>query len=220
MTGHCRTQHFMDWICLSLGDPGHLLLLLLPFFFLFPLFFLLLPFLFFFFLFVILFFILFFLLLLSFLFFLLFSSSSTTTTYVCLGRVLGFNWQIYLTSLFVWLVGFRGVTTVFTVNFLTHQQYVILCACVDLINKFCTAWRDITFVMWQTMCDLICGEKKNLLDATLRFIELISRSTCFGHYYAHLQELETIHTVTACGTRHFACGWSLVWGGTVRYVFE
>jgi len=26
------------------------------------------------------------------------------------------------------------------------------------------------------------------------------RSTCFGHNYAHHQELETIQTFTACGT--------------------
>ena len=35
-------------------------------------------------------------------------------------------------------------------------------------------------------------EKKNQLDATEWFIVLITRSTCFGHFYAHHQELETI----------------------------
>jgi len=34
----------------------------------------------------------------------------------------------------------------------------------------------------------------------------------------HLQELETIQMVTACGTKHFACGWSLVWDGAVGHV--
>ena len=33
---------------------------------------------------------------------------------------------------------------------------------------------------------------KNQLDATERFIALIICSTCFGHLYAHHQELETI----------------------------
>ena len=37
-----------------------------------------------------------------------------------------------------------------------------------------------------------CVEKKNLLDATERFIALIICSTCFGHVYAHHQELKTI----------------------------
>ena len=34
--------------------------------------------------------------------------------------------------------------------------------------------------------------KENLLDATKWFITLIICSTCFGHLYAHHQELETI----------------------------
>ena len=46
---------------------------------------------------------------------------------------------------------------------------------------------------------LICREKSQL-DATQQFIELIIRSICFGHYYTHHQELETIQVVTACGT--------------------
>ena len=54
-------------------------------------------------------------------------------------------------------------------------------------------------------------------DATRWFIELINCSTCFGHYYAHLQELETIQMVTACGMKHFVCSWSLVWNGAVGY---
>jgi len=46
---------------------------------------------------------------------------------------------------------------------------------------------------------IVCREKGQL-DATQWFIELIIRSTCFGHYYAHHQELETMQMVTACGT--------------------
>ena len=38
----------------------------------------------------------------------------------------------------------------------------------------------------------ICVEKKNQLDATELFIALIICSTCFAHFYAHHQELETI----------------------------
>ena len=38
----------------------------------------------------------------------------------------------------------------------------------------------------------ICVEKKNQLDATKWFIAHIICSTCFGHFYAHHQELETI----------------------------
>ena len=38
----------------------------------------------------------------------------------------------------------------------------------------------------------ICVEKKTQLDATEWFIAHIICSTCFGHFYAHHQELETI----------------------------
>ena len=34
--------------------------------------------------------------------------------------------------------------------------------------------------------------EENQLDATELFIELIICSTCFGHFYAHHQEFETI----------------------------
>ena len=37
-----------------------------------------------------------------------------------------------------------------------------------------------------------CVEKKNQLDVTECFIALMIRSTCFGDFYAHHQELETI----------------------------
>jgi len=43
-------------------------------------------------------------------------------------------------------------------------------------------------------------KKEIELDATQWFIELMIRSTCFGHYYAHHQELDTIQIFTACGT--------------------
>ena len=62
--------------------------------------------------------------------------------------------------------------------------------------------------------------EKKQLNASQWFIELIIRSACLGHYYAHLQELENIQMFTACGTKHFVCGWSLVWDGAVGYVSE
>jgi len=60
----------------------------------------------------------------------------------------------------------------------------------------------------------IC-KKKIQLDATQRFIELIIRSTCLAHYFAHHQELETIQVITACGTWYFVESWScgLEWDG-------
>jgi hypothetical protein len=46
---------------------------------------------------------------------------------------------------------------------------------------------------------MICRVKIQL-DATQWFIELTILSTCFGHYYAHHQELETIQVITACSS--------------------
>jgi hypothetical protein len=45
------------------------------------------------------------------------------------------------------------------------------------------------------------------------FVELMIHSTCFGQYYAHFQELETIQMVTACGTKHCKGGETDISGG-------
>ena len=39
-------------------------------------------------------------------------------------------------------------------------------------------------------------KNKNQLDATYYIIVLLIGSTCFGHYYAHRQELATIKLIT------------------------
>ena len=49
---------------------------------------------------------------------------------------------------------------------------------------------NLMSVMFVYRC--ICVEKKNQLYATECFIALIICSKCFGHFYAHHQELETI----------------------------
>jgi len=46
-------------------------------------------------------------------------------------------------------------------------------------------------------CIVEDAKRKNQLDATQWFIELMIRSTCFRHYYAHHQELETVQMFTA-----------------------
>jgi len=53
-------------------------------------------------------------------------------------------------------------------------------------------------------------EIKCQLDATEVFIaDLIACSTCFGHHYAHHQELKSItHVVAACGI--WRCGSQVV----------
>ena len=56
--------------------------------------------------------------------------------------------------------------------------------------------KDISFIYKLDVClyvnPCMCVEKKNQLDATEWFIELIICSTRFGHFYAYHQVLETI----------------------------
>ena len=48
------------------------------------------------------------------------------------------------------------------------------------------------FDVWFVRASLYKCREENQLDATECFISLIICSTCFGHLYAHHQELETI----------------------------
>ena len=60
---------------------------------------------------------------------------------------------------------------------------------------------------------MFCVEKKNQLDVTECFIALTICSTCFGHFYAHHQELETIFVLLP----PMVCSaWLLVVGGQVH----
>jgi len=56
------------------------------------------------------------------------------------------------------------------------------------INKWC-------FAFCAVIGNCRCVEKINQLDATEWFIALIICSTCFGHFYAHHQELEIIYVL-------------------------
>ena len=60
----------------------------------------------------------------------------------------------------------------------------------------------------------ICVEKKNQLDATECFIALMICLTCFGHFYAHHQELETICVLLP--PMVWCSAWLLVVGGQVQ----
>jgi len=66
--------------------------------------------------------------------------------------------------------------------------------CKKLSNLFFCDFRSGT--LYNFLClsvhRCICVKKKNQLHATEWFIALIICSTCFGHFYAHHQELETI----------------------------
>jgi len=52
----------------------------------------------------------------------------------------------------------------------------------------------------------ICNWRiKNQLDATYYFIVLLIGSTCFGHYYAHHQELATVMLITTLVVSFLVC---------------
>ena len=55
--------------------------------------------------------------------------------------------------------------------------------------------------------------EQNQLDATECFIALMICSTCFGHSYAHHQELDTIHVLLP----HMVCN-ALVAGGYASWL--
>jgi len=48
-------------------------------------------------------------------------------------------------------------------------------------------------------------KNKNQLDATYYFIVLLRGLRCFGHYYAHHQELETIMLITTLVVSFLVC---------------
>jgi len=64
------------------------------------------------------------------------------------------------------------------------------------------------YTLKKAICE--CVEKKNQLDATEWFIALIIWSKCFGHFYAHHQELETICVLVP---PMVGSAWLLVVGG-------
>ena len=48
-------------------------------------------------------------------------------------------------------------------------------------------------------------KNKNQLDVTYYFIVLLTGSTCFGHYYAHRQELATMMLITKLVVSFLVC---------------
>ena len=73
---------------------------------------------------------------------------------------------------------------------------------------FCTLTNKCTIWCMFVRASLYKRREENQLDATECFIALIICSTCFGHLYAHHQELETILVLLP----HMVCD-ALVAGG-------
>ena len=66
---------------------------------------------------------------------------------------------------------------------------------------------NICYLLWCLLdrASLWQLKNKNQVDATYYFIVLLSGSTCFGHYYAHHQELATIMLITTLVVSFLVC---------------
>ena len=69
--------------------------------------------------------------------------------------------------------------------------------------------RFILNVRLQTFAQYEESETNSMLHNGL--LDLMNRSTCFGHYYAHRQELATIQMVPQRVAPHLGYGRLLVW---------
>ena len=65
---------------------------------------------------------------------------------------------------------------------------------LQLIYFFCSC--PLYFLPNYFLHTLLYLKNKNQIDATCYFIALLIGSICFGHYYAHHQELTTIMLIT------------------------
>jgi hypothetical protein len=75
-------------------------------------------------------------------------------------------------------------------------------------EEFYMSVNSTVFMWYACVCaSSMYVEKKNQLDVTWWFIVLMNCCTCFGHSYAHHQELETI-PVLMCGAWCQRCWWS------------
>ena len=94
------------------------------------------------------------------------------------------------------------------------QPYIHIVTCIKFICTLSSPASPYSHKIWHLRNrEFFCVEKKNQLDVTECFIALMIRSTCFGHFYAHHQELEAIYVLLP----PMVCSaWLLVVGGQVQ----
>jgi len=93
------------------------------------------------------------------------------------------------------------------------EKRLLVASCLSVrssvhMKQLGSHWSDFHEIWFDVClpCVVVIWEEENQLDATQSFIELVICSTCFGHVYAHHQELATILLVW-----HVACdSWLLV----------
>ena len=104
---------------------------------------------------------------------------------------------------------FVGVYLCFSTHFSDVTRNLRLCFfnTFSLLLTLRREFKTLMLVTYQPFLGIKNGEnnttryeERDQIDATQQCIELVIRSTCFEHHYAHHQELETIQIFTACGT--------------------
>jgi len=71
------------------------------------------------------------------------------------------------------------------------------------VGNVCIFMFKVTFT--EHMKDCLVLKIRNQLDATCYIIVLLIGSTCFGHYYAHHQELATMMLITTLVVPFLVC---------------
>ena len=87
-----------------------------------------------------------------------------------------------------------------------HPPHTTILSLVEICNLMMAKWAETCRSLTST--NTSCEEKENQQDATLRCLLSTSVSTCFGHHYAHLQEIKDrvlLHMVYCAGSA--GCGW-------------
>ena len=90
-----------------------------------------------------------------------------------------------------WNTGRSNIQQTTCVNLTTLLRHRVLNQSVSRV----TIHKILSFnviLMCVFLCIVVIWEEENQLDVTKCFIELVICSTCFGHVYAHHQELVTI----------------------------
>jgi len=87
--------------------------------------------------------------------------------------------------------------------------YLCVCVCVAYLCHCCNN-KSHTFNSGTDKESSIINAylqltNKNQLDATYYFILLLIASICYGHYYAHHQELVTMMLITTLGVSFLVC---------------
>ena len=89
----------------------------------------------------------------------------------------------------------------YTHTYLTAYRLFMNYLCYQITLQ----WNIFTQIGNDAKCWLDNWRIKNQLDATCYFIVLLIGSTCFGHYYAHHQELATVMLITTLAVSFSVC---------------